>query len=265
MITVRSLHVYPVKSLRGLDLSRAEVGDRGLAHDRRFMVVDERGQFLTQRALPRMSLVAVAIDGERLRLAAPGRAPLEVPLAPEGGAPRSVQVWRDRCDAASVGAEPARWLSDFLGRACELVYMPGASVRPVDGAYGPGRVGFADGFPFLLTSEGSLAELARRGGDVPMGRFRPNIVVGGAAPFAEDRWRRVRIGGVAFRVAKPCARCVVTTVDPARGAVAGPEPLRALAAFRASEDGVLFGVNLVHEGTGAIAVGDAVEVEAAPA
>jgi uncharacterized protein YcbX len=136
-------------------------------------------------------------------------------------------------------------------------------VRPVDAAYGPGRVGFADGFPFLLTSEGSLAELVRRGADVPMERFRPNIVVGGAPAFAEDGWRRIRIGRLAFRVAKPCARCAITTVDPARGAVAGVEPLRTLASFRGSEDGVLFGMNLVHEGTGSIAVGDPVEVEAA--
>ena len=145
---------------------------------------------------------------------------------------------------------------------CTLVYMPDATIRATDPARGPGRVGFADAYPFLLASSTSLRELARRGADVPMERFRPNIVVDGAPPFAEDGWTRLRIGPVAFRVTKACVRCSVTTVDPAVGAVAGPEPLRTLSTFRRDGDGVRFGVNLVHDGIGAIAVGDAVELDA---
>jgi uncharacterized protein YcbX len=261
VLTVRSLHVYPVKSLRGVSLPRAVVGDRGLEHDRRFMVVDEANRFLTQRTLPRMSLVAVALSGDALRLAAPGMDDLVVPLRPETGGLRAVEVWRDRCEARSLGDAPARWLSRFLGVPCSLVYMPDATVRETDPARGPGRVGFADAYPFLLASSTSLRELARRGGDVPMERFRPNIVVDGAPPFAEDAWTRLRIGPVVFRVTKACVRCSVTTIDPVVGVVAGPEPLRTLATFRRDGDGVRFGANLVHDGIGAIAVGDAVELE----
>jgi uncharacterized protein YcbX len=262
VLTIGSLHVYPVKSLRGVSLSRAVVGDRGLEHDRRFMVVDEASRFLTQRTLPRMSLVDVALGGEALRLAAPGMDGLAIPLRPTSGEPRVVEVWRSRCEALSLGDAPARWLSRFLGVRCSLVYMPDATVRETDPAHGPGRVGFADAYPFLLASSASLRELAQRGADIPMERFRPNIVVDGAPPFAEDGWLRLRIGAIGFRVTKACVRCSVTTVDSAIGAVAGPEPLRTLATFRRGGDGVLFGVNLVHDAVGAIAVGDPVELEA---
>lgn len=263
MITVRSLHVYPVKSAGGIARASAEVGDRGFLHDRRFMVVDEAGQFLTQRAFPRMTLVSVALSGGSVRLAAPGMPPLEIPIAPCDGQRRTVRVWRDTCDALSLGPGPARWWSELLGVGCELVYMPDSTVRPVDPTRGPGRVGFADGYPFLLASTASLDELSRRGASVPMERFRPNIVVVGARAFEEDGWRRVRIGKIEFRVVKPCARCAITTVDPALGAFAGPEPLRTLAEFRRSDEGVLFGMNLVHEDGGLVSVGDEVVVLAA--
>jgi hypothetical protein len=262
MVTVSEVRVYPVKSAAGLSVPRARVGDRGFEHDRRFMVVDAAGQVLTQRALPRMALLRVSLDGARLHIEAPGARRLALPLRPEAGARRRVEVWGDRCEALALGEDAARWLSDFLGLPCELVHMPDASVRPTDPAFGPGRVGFADGFPFLLASGSSLAELARRGADVPMARFRPNLVVDGAPPFAEDGWSRLRVGAIPLRVAKPCGRCLVTTVDPATGAFAGPEPLAALATFRRAGGEVLFGVNLVHEATGTIAVGDEVVVEA---
>ncbi len=260
MLTVRSIHVYPVKSLRGRSVATAEVGDRGFAGDRRFMVVDEDGRFLTQRALPRMSLVAAEVAGAALRLSAAGHGTVEVPLRPDAGAARTVQVWRDRCDAVSAGEPAARWLTAFLGRPCELVYMPDETLRATDAAHGPGRVGFADAYPFLVASTSSLAELARRGADVPMERFRPSLVVDGAPPFAEDGWKRLRVGPVAFRVTTACVRCVVTTVDPELGATAGDEPLRTLATFRRSPDGVTFGVNAVHEGSGTIRVGEPVEI-----
>lgn len=259
-VSVQALHVYPVKSLRGIAVPAATVTDRGLEHDRRFMVVDEAGRFLTQRTLPRMSLVSAHLEPPALRLSAPARADLLLPLRPAGGDILGVEVWRDRCDALSLGPEAARWLGEFLGLRCRLVYMPDATFRGTSQVYAPGRVGFADAYPFLVTSTSSLAELARRGGGVPMERFRPNIVVDGAPPFAEDRWKEFRIGPVSFRMTKPCVRCAITTVDPALGAVAGAEPLRTLATFRRCEEGVLFGMNAVHEGTGAIRVGDAVEV-----
>jgi uncharacterized protein YcbX len=260
VVTVRALHFYPVKSLRGLETARVVVTDRGFEHDRRFMVVDAAGRFLTQRTHPRMSLVSVGIDGDVLRLNAPGSDALEVPLRPELGDFRTVDVWGDRCQALSLGDAPGRWFTEFLGVPCGLVFMPDASVRETNSAYGPGRVGFADAFPFLLTSTSSLAVLAQRGGAVPMERFRPNIVVEGSDPFAEDAWCRIRIGAVTFRVVKPCVRCAITTVDPSVGAVVGAEPLRTLATFRRTGDGVLFGMNLVNETGGVIEVGATAEI-----
>jgi uncharacterized protein YcbX len=260
MVTVRALYFYPVKSLRGLSTLRAVVTDRGFEHDRRFMVVDDAGRFLTQRTLPRMSLVSVAIEGDALLLDAPDMDILEVPLRPEQGQPRRVEVWGDRCQVLSLGDASARWFTEFLGVPSSLVYMPNATVRETNPTYGPGRVGFADAYPFLLASTSSLADLARRGGAVPMERFRPNIVVDGAPAFAEDGWARLRIRDVVFRVVKPCVRCAITTVDPAVGAVAGVEPLRTLATFRRSGDGVLFGMNIVNETVGVVEVGETVDV-----
>lgn len=260
-IVVTELHLYPIKGTHGIAVERAEVGDRGFVRDRRFVVTDLNGKFLTQRTLPRMALVTTQLDGEVLRLRAPGMPPLALPIAPVDGAPRIVEVWRDRCDARLVSGEASAWLTQFLATPCELVYMPDDSLRPVDPDYAPGaRVSFADGFPFLLASEQSLAELARRGADVPMSRFRPNLVIAGAPPFAEDAWRAIRIGEVRFRVVKPCARCVVTTIDQ-ETAVATHEPLRTLATFRRRDGNVLFGQNLVHDGPGVVRVGDLVTVE----
>jgi uncharacterized protein YcbX len=260
MVRVAALHVYPVKSLGGLAAARAQVTDLGLEHDRRFMVVDEAGRFLTQRTLPRLALASATPDGDALRLDAPGLPTLRVPLRPGGGERRRVEVWGDVCEAVSLGAAAASWLGALLGTTASLVFMPEATMRATSAKYGPGRVGFADAFPFLLASTSSLAELARRGGGVPMERFRPNLVIDGAPPFAEDGWRRLRVGEVVFRAVKPCVRCAVTTVDPAKGAFAGVEPLATLATFRRGESGVLFGMNLVNEGQGTVAVGDVVEV-----
>lgn len=255
MIRVQALFVFPVKSLAGIAVDEASVGDRGFEDDRRFMVVDGAGTFLTQRELPKMALVRVALDGPTLRLWAPGMAPLALPRRPEGGAERTVRVWRDQVAAREV-PEAGPWLEQVLGVPCALVYMPEATRRPAETAL----VGFADGYPFLLASASSLEELGRRGAPVPILRFRPNIVVEGAPPFAEDAWRGLRIGDVSFRVVKPCARCSITNVDPETAEV-GPEPLRTLARFRRQGDEVLFGQNLVHAGRGPIRVGDVVTLD----
>jgi len=261
-IRLASLHVHPIKSARGLSVERALVGPRGLAHDRAFMIVDRDGRFVTQRAAPRLALVTTALDGGRLIVRAPGLPPLEVPLAPAGGEPRRVRVWDDDCDARSLGAEAARWLSEFLGAPHELVYLPPSSMRPVDPDYAPpdAEVGFADGFPFLLISRASLDELNRRlARPITMERFRPNLVIDGCAPFAEDAWRRITIGGLPFSIVKPCARCTIPNVDP-ETAETGDEPLRTLATFRARDHHVYFGQNVLGPSSGTLSVGDAVEV-----
>ena len=255
-----SLYLYPVKSARGLALSEGVVGERGLEGDRRFMVIDEAGLFLTQRTLSRMALLQVTLSAERLRLFGPG-VDLDLPRHPSGGERRRVTVWRDQVDAWSLGPQPE--LSAFLERRVELVYMPDETVRPVDLDWAPPgkKVGFADGFPFLLTTTASLAELARRGADVEMIRFRPNLVIDGTEPFAEDGWRALRIGAVRFLVCKPCARCTIPNVDPLTGEV-GVEPTRTLIGFRKFDGKVRFGQNLVAEDRGLIRVGDEVVIEA---
>jgi len=268
---------HPLKSARGLRLQAAEAGTTGLRHDRRWMIVDADGRFVSQREDPRLGRIVPEIGEDSLRLSAPslhesglresglpesGRPELTLPLDVGDGPARTVTIWGDRVEARACGPEADAWVAALLGPGHGLVAMPDDAVRPVDPGYAePGdRVSFADGFPYLLTTTASLDELNRRAGTrLTMERFRPNLIVEGAAPFEEDRWRRIRIGEVVFRVAKPCARCVVTSLDPDTQE-AGPEPLRTLARFRTRNGKVLFGQNLLPDGGGTLRVGDPVEV-----
>ncbi len=255
------LYVYPIKSCGGISLRTSQVDERGIRHDRRWMLVDEHGVFLSQREVPRMALIRIHIGDDGLLVDAPGMGALSVPFQPEGE-PVLARVWDDPVETLGVNREADLWFSQFLGISCRLVYMPDLSVRPVDPDYAePGdRVGLADGFPFLMVSGASLDDLnGWMEEPLPMERFRPNLVVRGCGPFAEDGWRRIRVGGVDFRVVKPCARCAITTVDQSSAAV-GKEPLRTLARYRKVGSKVFFGQNLVHDGTGVLSVGDAVEV-----
>ena len=266
------LFVHPVKSLRACAVRLADVDALGLVGDRRFMVVDESGRFLTQRALPRMALVATALTADALTLSADRGGSIAVPRSPDPHAPiRSVSVWQSgNLHAEDCGDPVAAWLSDFLATRCRLVRIGAGFHRTVlKPAARPGdTVGFADACPLLIISEASLADLngrlAAQGEDpIPMDRFRPNLVVAGCAAFAEDTWARFRIGGVIFRAAGPCARCVVTTTDQLT-AERTHEPLRTLAAYRRDSidpTDVNFGQNLIHETTsGTLQVGDKVEV-----
>lgn len=187
---------------------------------------------------------------------------LEVLFDGEVGPTSRVQIWDDECAAVSEGGDAARWFSQHLDISARLVRMAGDDARPLGSSTAqPGdHVSFADGFPFLLLSTASLHDLNRRLSlPVPMDRFRPNIVIDGCGPHAEDDWNRIMIGEVSFRFAKPCARCVITTVDQASGE-RGREPLRTLSTYRTVEGQVLFGQNLVHEGRGVVQVGDSVGV-----
>ena len=256
------LYVYPIKSCGGIAVMESNVDERGLRHDRRWMLVDEANQFISQRKFPRMALIGVRIDPDGLVVSGPDMPSLQVPFAPPDGTPLRARVWDDIVETLPVGVDADRWFSEVLGVRCRLVHLPEGSARPVDQAYGRAddQVGLADGFPFLLISEGSLAELnARLERSLPMDRFRPNLVVRGCAPFAEDGWRVVRIGPITLRVVKPCARCAITTVDQ-RTAARGKEPLRTLATFRRSGTKLLFGQNLIHDETGILRTGDPVEV-----
>ena len=258
--SLSDLRLYPIKSCGGIAVDEWEVDERGLRHDRRWMLVDETGSFMSQRKLPRMALIKVRLESDGLVVDAPGMSSLQVPFGPPDGKPMLARVWNDLVEAQTVDDDS--WFSEFLGVSCKLVYLPDESVRQVDPAYAePGdRVSLADGFPFLLISEASLADLnARLEQPLPMDRFRPNLVVGGCEPFAEDGWRGVRIGRLTFRVVKPCARCTITTVDQ-ESATKGKEPLRTLARFRRAGNKVLFGQNLIHDETGTLRIGDPVQI-----
>ncbi|MGA2445944.1 MAG: MOSC N-terminal beta barrel domain-containing protein [Opitutaceae bacterium] len=274
MLRLTALHLYPVKSCRGLAVTSAEVDARGLVGDRRFMVIDADGRFLTQRAHPRLALIETTLTKTELILAASGHGSTRIPLQPktQNAKPKTVTVWKDTVTADDCGDEPAAWLTDFLGLSCRLVHTGAAYSRPLPTRKLPStldvrlstrhEVSFADGFPFLVISEESLADLnARLDTPLPMNRFRPNLVVAGAAPYAEDTWGRFRIGGVVFHGATRCGRCVVTTTDQLT-AGRGKEPLRTLAGYRRDAAGdVMFGRNLIHETkAGRLTVGDAVEL-----
>ncbi|MGC0418699.1 MOSC domain-containing protein [Embleya sp. AB8] len=261
-----SLHVYPIKSARGIDLSEAVVEPWGLAGDRRWMLVDATGRFVSQRKHPRLATVTVRQEAAgRLAVSAPSMGtlwiepPAEVRLVP-------VTVWNDDVKAALGPDDAHAWFGELLGLDVQLVHLDDPTRRVPDQRFANSsdRVSFADGFPLLLTTTGSLEALnAVIDSPLPMNRFRPNVVVAGPEGWAEDRWRRVRIGDVVFRVAKPCSRCVITTTDQLTGE-RGPEPLRALGKHRRFGKNLVFGQNLIPElpgrTTGALRVGDAFEV-----
>lgn len=260
---VSALTIYPIKSLGGISIDEARVVDRGFELDRRYLLVDERGDFITQRDHARLAPMRTRVADGRLWCHGPEGDALELPLQVAEEPRVRVRVWRSTCDALAVDARADAWFSDHLAIACRLVYMPDSERREIEAPHGrQGEVvSFADGFPFLLIEQASLDDLnGRLERPLPMNRFRPNIVVEGTEPFEADEWKRIRVGEVTFRVAKPCARCVVTTTDQETG-TRGVEPLRALATFRRGPNGgVLFGQNLVQESRGTVRVGDEVEV-----
>lgn len=260
--TLSQVYVYPIKSAGGISLEAAAVDGRGLRHDRRWMLVDADGYFMSQRRFPRMALISVRLLPEYLVVEAPRTDALYLPLHPGPTDLVPVRIWGDLVGGSPVGEKADFWFSSFLGTPCRLVYMPDGVVRPVDQEYGGAgdHVGFADGFPFLLVSEASLGDLNGKLRDpLPVDRFRPNLVVKGSGPFAEDGWRKLRIGEVSFRVVKPCARCSIVTVDQQTGE-RGREPLRTLARYRRIDNAVYFGQNLIHDSPGTVRVGDAVEI-----
>jgi hypothetical protein len=279
---IESIHIYPLKAGRAVDLRAAAVEPWGLAGDRRWLVVDAAGRFVSQREEPALARVIAAYPAagadqlaagrpwptDTITLSAAGHPPLEVamPWPDDGTEMVPVAVWESRVRAAAAGKEADDWLSRLLDRDVRLVYLDDPARREVDQDYGdPGdRVSFADGYPLLLTSARSLEALgdwlAQDGHPpVPMNRFRPNVVVAGACAWAEDGWRRIAIGAVTFRVVKPCGRCVVTTTDQATGQ-RGRQPLELLGRRRRFGRQLVFGQNMIPDAPGSIRVGDPVQI-----
>jgi len=256
---ISALYVYPVKACRGVRLDTARVVARGFEHDRRYMIVDARGRFVTQRELPELALVTTAIGKDSIVLRRTGYPDCALPFEHASGAELEVSVW-DHSGPALRHEAGSAWLSAILGSPVSLVFMPDSHRRQVNPERArPGDiVSFADGYPFLVISEASLEELnSRLETPLVMERFRPSIVVSGVPAFAEDAWRNVRLGEVSFRGVKRCERCTVTTVDPETG-IRGKEPLRTLATFRREDGKVWFGMNLIHDAEGTLSTGDLV-------
>jgi hypothetical protein len=260
------INIFPVKGLSGIALDQSDTTTRGLRYDRRFMIVGRDHEFVSQRELPKMATIWTELIGDKLELAAADQESVTVDIQPRALPTRTVRVWSSHIRAHTVSAEADEWLSDYLGFDACLVYMPDSAERRCSPTYAKNNeiVSFADGFPFLVTNETSLEDLnqkitANGGAAVPMNRFRSNLVVGGAAAWAEDGWDEIEIGSAVFRAAKPCGRCQVTTTDQATGEVRGPEPLKTLSTFRHTDKGILFGVNLVPVKLGSVRLGDRVE------
>jgi hypothetical protein len=267
MGTLASVHIYPLKGCRAIDLRESVVEPWGLAGDRRWLAVNSDGRFFSQREHAGMARLVVTYGQRRgIGVSSDGFAPLWVATPGSSAEMLKVSVWSSRVLAAAAGPEADAWFSAFMGEPARLVYLDDPTRRAVDPEFGADGdvVSFADGYPLLATSTGSLAGLgdwltAAGGQPVPMNRFRPSVVLDGFEPWAEDRWRRISIGSVSFRVAKPCGRCLVTTTDQQTGE-RGTQPLTMLGARRRFGQALVFGQNLIPDSPGRIRVGDPVEV-----
>lgn len=262
MIKLGALFVYPVKSCAGIALPRAQVTPRGLRYDREWMVVTPQGRFLSQREAPRLALVRTALDAVALHLTAPGMPRLSIALEREVRTDAAeVTVWGDTLLAIDEGDAAASWFGDHLGRNVRLVRYDESRRRPTDPAWSQGLDGasaFADGYPVLVVSRESLDDLnARLPAPIPIDRFRPNVVIGGGAPYAEDAVTALSGQSVKLRLVKPCTRCAITTIDQATGVATGDDPVRTLRGYRwdAALRGVTFGQNAIVEQAGWLETG----------
>ncbi|MGZ5009510.1 MAG: MOSC domain-containing protein [Methylobacter sp.] len=262
-LLLSGIFIYPVKSLAGISANSWPVTGKGFQHDRKWMIIDNDRQFLSQRKLPKMALIKTALTNKNLILSAPGMENLSLPIEPVDGHIINSIIWHDQCDARSVSTEADQWLSDFLKQDCRLVYQPDEVIRPVDPDYAKStdKVAFSDGFPFLIISENSLTALNHDMQlNLPMARFRPNLVISGCPAYAEDSWRKITIDSIDFRLPKPCSRCAIPTIDP-ETAQTGKEPLTTLNRTRKWQNQVYFGQNALHDQCGQLTVGDSVHIK----
>lgn len=264
MLSVSHLYVYPVKSLGGILLDEVKLSDRGLEYDRRWVLIDDNNRFISQREVSRMALLQPVICNNRLIIFEKGDSAniLELDLIPVGGDWVKVALFKDESEGVIAEEAANRWFSTKLGLNCRLVYMPDGVRRAVDPVYAhSGEItAFSDGFPLLLIGQASLNDLNSRLDQwLPMNRFRPNIVFTGGAAFEEDTMKEAVVNNISFSAVKPCARCVVTTIDQETG-LKGKEPLRTLNKYRQLNNKLYFGQNILYKGEGLLRIGDELKV-----
>jgi len=256
---VSQLLVYPVKSLGGIAVSSSEVQPKGLAYDRRWMLVDENNRFLTQRVVPEMALMKMAFNASEKQVSVHYKGESAILTSMANGEVLKAVIWDDVVEVTEPDLSISKWFSDRLGIACKLVAFPEENKRHVDPGFAlsaSDQTSLSDGYPILVIGQSSLDDLNTRL-HTPVGfdRFRPNIVFTGGLPFAEDAWNRFSIGKVAMAGVKPCARCVMTTIDQQTG-LSGKEPLFTLSSYRKAGNKVLFGQNVIPLEKGTITIGD---------
>lgn len=257
---VSELYSYPLKSGKGISYQELVFTPRGPSFDRQWMVINNKNRFITQRQKARMCLIETSFIQDILILNAPGMSTLRLSSYFDK---INVVVWKDTVSSYDCGDEAAIWISRYLNTTgCRIVTMPKSTQRLVDTNYAQEQqtVSFADGFPSLITSQASLDDFNQKlASPISMMNFRPNIVIGGCEPYAEDRWKELRINGIHFSLVKPCSRCVIPSIDPETGSKQH-DILHALNKYRRRENATYFGQNALHDKSGAIRVGDSVEI-----
>ncbi len=264
-LKITDLRIYPIKSIAGIQLTQSKVETQGLQYDRRWVLADENGIFVHQRDYPEMALLQPAINGDVMTVTHKTKdiSPVSFKMTEPDSSPVSVSVWDDTCSAKPVDTEVDEWFSTIIGKPVRLLYMHEDSVRQADQRYAiesTDKVSFADGYPVLIISEESLALLNSKTEEyVPMNRFRANVIIEGCEAHEEDRFRKINIGEVTMHGVKPCARCVMTTID-ADTAQKGKEPLKTLTTYRKLGHKILFGENFIPRNGGTVKVGDSLTV-----
>lgn len=265
MLQLSGLYIYPIKSMGGISLTNAQVTDRGLQYDRRWMLVDANNRFISQREFVQIALLKPALtDAGLLVIYQPSGEEILIPFQPQTNEYADVTVWDDTCSGQFVSTAADEWFSRVLGVNCRLVYMPDNSLRPVDPQYATADkiTSFSDAYPFLIIGEASMADLSDRAGEeIPVNRFRPNLVFSGGDAYIEDKMTHFIINGIHFYGVKLCARCPIPGINQ-ETAQRVKEPLKALNSYRRKNNKVWMGQNLIHEGSGVLTLGDMIEVVA---
>lgn len=263
MLTLTEINIYPIKSLGGINLTSSFAGKRGLQYDRRFLLVDENGMFITQRDIAGLALLKLSFTENGFKvLNSIDNSFITIPFESNSDIKIQVQIWDDLCNAVVVDKNLDEWFSDVLKINCSLVYMPDDEKRIVEKKYEPADhiVSFADAYPYLIIGQSSLDDLNKRlEQPIPMNRFRPNFVFSGSNPYEEDAWKNFKIGDVHLKAVKPCARCMITTTDQ-QTAERSNEPLKTLSLYRKIDGKVMFGMNVVCNKEGIVSIGDKIEL-----